>query len=387
MRNKVRLLTPGPTSLPDRVRLAMARDMVHHRKPAFKALLAEVQTQLQELFGTAQPVLNLAASGTGAMSGTVSNLFAPGESVLVVEGGKFGQRWSAICKTAGVNAIPLVVEWGDAVSVAAVEEALAANPQVSGILLQISETSTGALHPVREIAALTRKRDLLLVADGISSVSISPCPMDEWGLDALLTGSQKGLMLPPGLALLAFSARAWKKAESLPCRDYYFSLVKERDGVLKNQTAYTPAISLLNGLAESLAMFHEEGLDNVYRKHWALTCMTRAGLTAQGFELLAKTSYTWGLTSLLLPAGVSSGAVLAQAADQHGVIMAAGMDHMQDRVIRIAHMGWVDWADIAAALHALACSFTALGGHIGARDYLEQALAAYEQALVEGYPR
>lgn len=387
MRNKVRLLTPGPTSLPDRVRLAMARDMVHHRKPAFKALLAEVQTQLQELFGTAQPVLNLAASGTGAMSGTVANLFAPGESVLVVEGGKFGQRWSAICKTLGVNAIPLVVEWGDAVSVAAVEEALAANPQVSGILLQISETSTGALHPVREIAALTRNQDLLLVADGISSVSISPCPMDEWGLDALLTGSQKGLMLPPGLALLAFSARAWKKAESLPCRDYYFSLVKERDGVLKNQTAYTPAISLLNGLAESLAMFREEGLENVYRKHWALTCMTRAGLTAQGFELLAKTSYTWGLTSLLLPAGVSSGAVLAQAADQHGVIMAAGMDHLQDRVIRIAHMGWVDWADIAAALHALASAFTALGGHIGARDYLEQALAAYEHALVEGYPR
>ncbi len=387
MLNKPRLLTPGPTSLPDRVRLAMAKDMIHHRTPAIKALLADVQKGLQEMFGTAQPVLTLAASGTGAMTGTVSNFFAPGETVLVVEGGKFGQRWTAICKTLGVNVIPLAVEWGEAVSVEAVEQALAANPQVSGILMQVSETSTGALHPVREIAALTRKRDVLLMADGISSVSISPCPMDEWGLDALLTGSQKGLMLPPGLALAAYSERAWKKAESLPCRDYYFSLVKERDGVAKNQTAYTPATSLLYGLAESLAMIGEQGLESVYRKHWALTCMTRAGLTAQGFELLAKTRYTWGLTSLLLPAGVSSGAVLARAAEQHGVIMAAGMDHLQDRVIRIAHMGWVDWSDIAAGLYALAAAFTSLGGHIGARDYLEQALAAYENALAEGYPR
>lgn len=387
MLNKPRLLTPGPTPMPERVRLVMARDMIHHRKPAFKKLLAEVQIWLQELFGTSQPVLPLAASGTGAMVAAVSNLFSPGDTVLAVEGGKFGERWAGICAAQGITVVPLKVEWGKAVTVEAVQKALEEHPEIRGVLMQISETSTGAQHPVREVAAVTRSKDVLLVADGISSVSISPCPMDEWGVDALLTGSQKGLMLPPGLALVALSCRAWKKAESIPNRDFYFNLVKERNSIAKDQTAFTPAVGLLSGLHESLLMISEAGgVDTVYRKQWALTCMARTGVRALGFELYAKEHYTWGLTSLLLPAGVRSGALLGHAAERHGVIMAAGMEHMQDSVIRIGHMGWVDWADIAAGLHALASAYTALGGHIGSRDYLEQALTAYENALVEGYP-
>lgn len=386
MLNKTRLLTPGPTPLPDRVRLAMARDMIHHRKPEFKKLIRDVQEKLQQLFGTAGPVITLAASGTGAMTAAVANLFAAGETVVAIEGGKFGERWTGICDSLGVKPIPVEVAWGECVDVAAVENILDAAPNASGILVQISETSTGAMHPVRELAALARKRGVLLIADGVSSVSISPCPMDEWGVDCLLTGSQKGLLLPPGLSFIALSPRAWEKAELAPCRDFYFNLVRERDNLAKDQTNFTPAINLLYGLRESLDMLLENGLDAVYEKQWAMTCMARAGVTALGFDLLAKTRYSWGLTSLKLPGGIASGPLLAHAADRYGVVMAAGMGRQKDGVIRIGHMGWVDCADLAAGLYALAASFQAMGGHIGARDYLERAYAAYETALADGLP-
>lgn len=386
MLNKARLLTPGPTQLPERVRLAMAQDMVHHRKPQFKKLLREVQKNLQTLFGTTQPVISLAASGSGAMTAAVANLFAAGETVVVIEGGKFGERWNAVCASLDIKTVTCSVPWGESASVAEVERLLDATPGISGILVQVSETSTGVMHPVRELAALARKRDILLVADGVSAVSISPCPMDAWDIDCLLTGSQKGLLLPPGLSFIALSARAWKKAESLPCRNFYFNLPKEREALAQDQTSFTPAINLLYGLNESLAMLLEDGLDAVFAKQWALTRMARTGLTAMGFELLAKQHYTWGLTSFFLPCGVGSSPLLAHAAEHYGIIMAAGMGHQKDSVIRMGHMGWVDFADLAAGLYATAASFRALGGHIGSREYLEQAMAAYEEALANGLP-
>ena len=386
MLNKTRLLTPGPTQLPDRVRLAMARDMLHHRKPEFKKLLHEVRENLQTLFGTEGTVIPLAASGSGAMTAAVANLFAAGETVITIVGGKFGERWDNICATLGVKTVTLEVPWGEGADVAAVEALLDANPAVSGILVQVSETSTGAMHPVRKLAALARQRNVLLVADGVSAVSISPCPMDEWGIDCLLTGSQKGILLPPGLSFIALSPGAWAKAESIPCRDFYFNLVAERESLAQDQTHFTPAINLLYGLRESLDMLLENGLEAVYKKQWALTCMARTGLTAMGFELLAKTRYTWGLTSFHLPTGITSGPLLAHIADKYGVVMAAGMGHLKDSSVRLGHMGWVDWSDVAAGLYALAASYRALGGHIGMRDYLEQAMEAYETALADGLP-
>lgn len=386
MLNKVRLLTPGPTPLPDSVRLAMARDMIHHRKPEFKKLIRSVQERLQELFGTKEPVITLAASGSGAMTAAVANLFAQGEKVISIEGGKFGERWGHICASLGVDAVRIAVPWGEGADIGEIENALDANPDAAGILVQISETSTGAMHPVRELAALAKKRGILLVADGVSAVSISPCPMDAWEIDCLLTGSQKGLLLPPGLAFIALSQTAWKKAESIECRDFYFNLREERDNLAKNQTNFTPAINLLYGLDESLAILFENGLSSVYAKQWALTCMARAGVAAMGFEPFAKTSFTWGLTSIKLPVGITSGPLLAHAAETYGVVMAAGMGHCKDSTMRIGHMGWVDFADLSAGLYALAASFKHLGGHIGCRDYLEQAYAAYEAALQEGHP-
>ena len=381
MLNKLRLLTPGPTPLPERVRLVLAQDMIHHRKTAFKDAMYEIQGKLRQLFGTSQPVLPLAASGTGAMTAAAHGLFAPGERVLVVEAGKFGQRWSEIAAARGLVTTRLEIPWGQAVEPSAVEAVLDADPAIRGVFIQLSETSTGVLHPVEEVARITRGRDVLLVVDGISAVGLSPCPMDAWGLDCLLTGSQKGLMLPPGLALLALSERAWHKAERTASNCFYFNLPRERANIEKGQTLFTSPINLLLGLNASLDILLEKGLEAVYAKQWALTMLSRTGLAALGLELFAPSHFAWGITSVRLPEGVDGVQVLRIAQEAYGVCMAGGQDHLKGRIVRLGHMGWVDWSDVLAGLYALEQSLQHCGGYSGARDYLEQAMAAYRLAL------
>ena len=305
MLNKVRLLTPGPTPLPERVRLVLAKDMIHHRKSEFKAVMGRVQERLRVLFGTADVVLPLSCSGTGAMTAAVYSLFTPGQRVLVVEGGKFGQRWREIAVSRGLEVTTLEVPWGEAVDPQAVATALKADPGIAAVLIQHSETSTGVLHPVEEVARITRDTDTLLLVDGISAVSLAPCPMDQWGIDCLVTGSQKGLMLPPGLALLALSPRAWKRAESVTPGCFYFNLPKERAKIAQGQTLFTSAVNLVVGLDESLEMLLENGLEAIYAKQWALTMLARAGVAAMGLELYAKTHFAWGITSVMLHRGAA----------------------------------------------------------------------------------
>lgn len=374
-----RLLTPGPTPIPDRVRLAMAEPMIHHRKPAFKEALAECQTLLQQLFGTAQPVLPLSCSGTGAMTAAVHGLFEAGEKVLVVEAGKFGERWGQIAAVRGLETVTVSAPWGRAVTADRVAAALDADPAIKGVLTQISETSTGVMHPVEAMAAVTRTRDVLLVADGISAVGISPAPMDAWGLDCLLTGSQKGLMVPPGLALLALSERAWAKAERVKPSCFYFNLPQERDNCLKNQTLFTSPVSLILGLREGLRLLFEIGLPTVYRKQEGLTAMARTGVRALGLELFAPDNFARGLTSIRMPEGVPASAVVARSARECGVIMTTGQAPMKDQIIRMGHMGWVDWADVAAGLHALARGLD----RSPETPYLEPALDAWHAVMAE----
>ena len=381
MPEKIRLLTPGPTPLPERVRLALAKDMLHHRKSEFMAVMGRAQENLRLLFGTAGPVLPLSCSGTGAMTAAVHSLFQPGEKVLVAEAGKFGQRWEQIAVMRGLETVTLSAPWGEAISVPAVEERLRGDPAIAGVLLQHSETSTGVLHPVREVAEVCRRSGALLVVDGISAVGLCPCPMDEWGIDCLLTGSQKGLMLPPGLALLALSPRAWKKTESVSPNCFYFNLLKERDSLAKGQTNFTSPVNLIVGLDEALALLLENGLEAVYVKQWGLTMLARAGARAMGLVLFAEKDFAWGITSVLLPEGVDGGQVLRCAAEKFGVLFAGGQDHLKGRLVRIGHMGHVDWADVTAGLFALNQALKEAGGFCGSRDYLEQALAAWRAAL------
>lgn len=384
MLDKMRLLTPGPTPIPETVRLAMAKDMIHHRKDGFRQIMFSVQEKLKQLFVSDGPVLPLACSGTGAMTAAVYSLFRPGETVLVVEAGKFGERWSEIAKSRGLTVQSLEIEWGKAVEPAAVEQIIRSNPQISGVLLQVCETSTGVLQPVEQIGKLLAGSNVLLVADGISAVGISPCPMDEWNIDCLLTGSQKGLMLPPGLALIALSPRAWEKAGSMEPGCFYFNLPKERANIEKGQTLFTTPVNLIYGLDASLDLLLKNGLSAVYEKQWQLTMLVRAGVRSIGLDFLAEDDFSWGVTSIKMPEGVDGAAVLACALQKYGVCMAGGQDALKGRIVRLGHMGWVDWGDCLAGLYALDRSLLAVGGYSASRDYMEVAMSAWAAAKDSG---
>lgn len=384
MLNKTRLLTPGPTAMPERVRLALARDMIHHRKSAFLELMQEVQKSLKTLFGTDETVIPLASSGSGAMTAAAGNLFAPGEKVIVARVGKFGERWLEITRSRGLQVLDMPSPAGQPVDLAALESALNDDPAIAGVFIQVSETSTGVLNPVRQIASLTSRKNVLLVADGISAVGISPCPMDEWGIDCLLTGSQKGLMLPPGLALIALSERAWQKNASVAPGCYYFDLARERDAVKNGQTRFTTPVSMIFGLAESMKLLLSNGLDTIFRKQWALTMQTRHGIKAMGLEPLAPRDFTWGLTSVLMPEGIEASEVLKIAESRYGVCMAGAPDALKSRVVRLGHMGHVDWADVLAGLYALKRALMDKGANLPGPDFLECSMNAYNAALELG---
>ncbi len=386
MLNKQRLLTPGPTELAPEVKVALGRDMIHHRKAPFQEIMHRIQPELGRLFGTEQPVMPLACSGTGAMQAAVSNLFRPGDRVLVAKAGKFGQRWEDIARTQGLEVETLAYPWGEAIPPGDIADRLREQPDIAGVLIQASETSTGVLHPVEEISRITRESSALLVVDGISAVGISPCPMDRWGIDCLLTGSQKGLMLPPGLALISLSERAWERAEQAGTDCFYFDLLKERDKVRDGQTQFTTPVNLIFALEAALELFRETGYERVYRKQWALTRMTRTGVRAMGLTPLVPERFTWGLTSLLLPEGVDGKALLDCIASEYNVYMAGGQEQLKGRLVRIGHMGYLDWSDLLAGLSALREVLSRETRLHAEPDFLERALEAYTAAWREPLP-
>ena len=376
------LLAPGPTPVPPEVLAALSKPVIHHRTPQFAAVLAKVQQGLQELFGTRQDVLVLAASGTGAMEGSVTNLCSPGDEVIVVNGGKFGERWTKICQTFSLTVREIRVEWGRAVAPQMVGLALDEYPKARAVYMQASETSTCALHPVAEVAKLTRARDTLLVVDGITAVGVLPMPMDELGIDVLVTGSQKALMLPPGLAFVALSPRAWAATEQAKLPRFYFDFKREKKGVAEKSTAWTPAISLINGLDVALDMMRAEGWANVFARHDRLARATRAGVQALGLSLLAPESPSPAATAVNLPASVDGSALFRYLRDKMQVTFAGGQDQLKGKIIRLAHLGYVGAFDVVVALAALELALT----HFGARVELGRGIGAAEKILGEGLP-
>jgi aspartate aminotransferase-like enzyme len=376
------LLAPGPTPVPARVLLKMAAPVIHHRTPQFSALFGEARAGLRALFQTRQDVLMLAASGTGAMEAAVANCFAAGDEVVVVNGGKFGERWMKLCEAFGVKPIEVRVEWGSAVEPRAIEAALRDHPGARGVLVQGSETSTTAVHPIRELGEITRARDVLLVVDGITAVGVYDVPMDAWGIDVLVTGSQKALMLPPGLAFIALSERAWARAAACCQRRYYFDLARERQNQAKNTTAYTPAISLIIGLREALAMIEEEGLPNVFARHARLARATRAAAEALSLRLVAPGAPSPAATGIYVPEAVDGAKLVAYLRDRMGVTFAGGQDQLKGRVVRIAHLGYMDVFDTIAAVAAFEMALA----HFGHRVELGRGVGAAEAVLAESLP-
>jgi len=376
------LLAPGPTPVPPEVLAAMALPIIHHRTPQFGAVLAEVQTGLRELFGTKEDVLILASSGTGAMESAVTNLLAAGDEAIVVNGGKFGERWTKICQAYGVRVHEIKVPWGTAVTPDAVRAALDAHPNARALYLQASETSTCVQHPVEAIAKLTRERPTLLVVDGITAVGVIDLPMDRLGIDVLITGSQKALMLPPGLALLALSPRAWKATDGATLPHFYFDLKKERKGVAEKSTAWTPAISLIQGLRVALDLMKQEGWANVYARQERLARATRAGVTAMGLELLAKDAPSTAATAAFLPANVDGAGIVRYLRDKMHVTFAGGQDQLKGKIVRIAHLGYVGTFDVVTGLAALELALH----HFGAPVEFGRGVGAAQAILREGLP-
>ena len=372
------LLSPGPTPIPNEVVLAMSETMIHHRTPQFNKVFEEARQGLKKLFATKNDVLMLASSGTGAMEASIANLFSPGDKVLVINGGKFGERWLNISNAYGLNPIDLKVEWGKAVRVEEVEKQLKAHPDLQGVMIQASETSTTVLHPVKEIAKLTKNGPLFIV-DGVTAVGVLPVPVDEWGIDVLVTGSQKALMLPPGLGFIALSDRAWDKTKQAKLPRFYFNLNLERKNQQKGSGAFTPAVSLIFGVRASLHMMEREGLDKVYARHTRMARATRAAATALGLKLLAPDSPSPAVTGLFLPQGIDADRVLEYLRDHMNVVFAEGQDQLKGKVIRIAHVGFMGAFDVITAISALEMALRKFGAEIP----FGRGVAAAEEVLME----
>ncbi|HYA30790.1 MAG TPA: alanine--glyoxylate aminotransferase family protein [Acidobacteriota bacterium] len=372
------LLSPGPTPIPNEVALAMSETMIHHRTPQFNKVFEEARAGLKKLFGTKNDVLMLASSGTGAMEASVANLFSPGDKVLVVNGGKFGERWLNISNAFGLNPIEIKVEWGQAVKVAEVEKRLKDQPDIQGVMIQASETSTTVLHPIKEIAKLTQNGPLFLV-DGVTAVGVIPLPLDEWGIDVLVTGSQKALMLPPGLGFIALSDRAWEKTKKAKLPRFYFDLNLERKNQQKGSGAFTPAVSLVFGVRASLQMMQREGLANVYKRHERMCRATRAAASALGLRLLAPDSPSPAATGIYLPGGIDADQVLEYLRDQMNITLAEGQDQLKGKVIRIAHVGYMGAFDVITAIAALEMALRKFGAEIP----FGRGVAAAQEVLME----
>jgi len=362
--------------------LRMSQPLIHHRTPQFEHLFAQVQESLKWLFQTTQEVLILAASGTGAMEAAVANTCSAGDAVIVVNGGKFGERWLKISHAFGLKVIELKVEWGQAVAVDTVVHALKNNPGTRAVLIQASETSTTALHPVEQIAALTRGTETLLIVDGITAVGATDTPMDRWGIDVLVTGSQKALMLPPGLAFIALNEKAWKQAERTIQPRYYFDLHRERKEQQKHTTAYTPAIALINGLHEVLRMLQAEGLEQIFARHALLASAARAASQALGLTLLAPVSPSPAATGVWLPHEVDGSKLLKYMRDRMGVDIAGGQDHLKGKIVRISHIGYAGPFDVITAISTLEMALRRFGQEIPLGRGVQKA----EEILLEGWP-
>ncbi|HEY2219969.1 MAG TPA: alanine--glyoxylate aminotransferase family protein [Gaiellaceae bacterium] len=371
------LFTPGPTPVPPAVLAAMAEPMVHHRGPDFRLVYERALSRLQEVFRTRSQVLLFAASGTGAMDSAVSNLTVPGQRVAVVTAGAFGERWVAICEQYGLDVQRIAYEWGEIPNADEVASAVAeSGAQI--VYCTHSETSTGVVSDVQSLKAAVG--DVVLVVDAISSLGAVPLDTDAWSIDVVLSGSQKALMCPPGLAMASVADHLW---ENLPqARAFYFDWRRTRKAQEAFDAAFTPAVSLIRGLDVALGMIADAGLEAAFERHTRLGRAARAGIKAMGLELFSPDDDSSSVVTVArVPDGVDGIELLRHLRDRHGVTLAPGQGGLKGKIFRIGHIGWFDVFDIAAALAAVELSLTELGADIERGVAVTRAFEAYEQRV------
>jgi aspartate aminotransferase-like enzyme len=358
MIRKTRLFTPGPTPLLPAAQFAMAAADIHHRTPEFRALFQKVLAQLKVFVGTKNDVLLLSSSGTGAMEASVSNLTSPGDRVLVLSAGKFGERWADLTKAFGCQVDVVKAPYGQTFDLDTVKAAL--KPEHRAVFLQATETSTAVRHDVEAIAMLVRETDALLVVDGITGLGTTHFDVDGWGIDVLIGGSQKAVMIPPGLSYLSVSDKAWAAMETSRNPRYYFDLRKERKNAVKGESAYTPAVALIAGLGAALDYIAGQAGGDLEKGRIALVdnaqvnaAATRAGLVALGFTLFAPTAPAAAATAVAVPEGMNSGDVVKALKTRFALVTANGQGEMQGKIFRVAHLGFFDYLDTVALLGAM----------------------------------
>lgn len=358
---KLRLLTPGPTPLLPKALQAMMGSDIHHRTEDFRNVYRTVLADLKEVMGTQNDVLTLVSSGTGAMESAVSNLFSAGDKVIVCSAGKFGERWAEITKAFGLDTVVLSAEYGDSVSPERVAEALKENPNARGVFVQASETSTGASHDVKAMAEAVRQTGAIFVIDAITGLGTQPLDIDGWGLDVVIGGSQKAFMIPPGLAFISLSQKAWAFNETAKLPRYYFNLKKERKNAASGESSWTPAISLLLALGEALKYVKSIGMDKLVDNAQQLARATRAAATELGLELFSPNSPAASVTAIRAPKGMDSSVIVKEFRNRFGSVIANGQGSMKGQIFRIAHLGYFDFPDLFAMVAELEIILAANG--------------------------
>ena len=358
------LMTPGPTPVPAEVLLTQAAPMIHHRTPDFSAAFREAIDGLKYVFDTTESdALLFACSGTGAMESSIANCFCAEDTVVVCRNGKFGDRMKQIAEVYGLNVVDLQYAWTEVVDPTDVATALEENPGVRGVIVTQSETSSGVLNDVKAIGAIVREYpDTVFIVDSITGIGAVDCKTDEWGLDVVMTGSQKGLMLPPGLAALTVSKKAWAAYERSTLPKYYFDWKKYQKNAEKDTTPFTPAVSLVLGLNVALKMIREEGLENTIARHSKLAEATRKGCEALGMKLFAPPEGRGSaVTPVWVPEGVDGKKIVKVMKDKYGVTIAGGQDDYAGRIFRVGHLGYFGAFDIITTLAALEMTLAELG--------------------------
>lgn len=376
---KQRLLTPGPTPLyPPALHAMMASD-IHHRTEQFRTVYKSALADLKEVYGTSYDVICFTASGTGAMDASVSNLFSRGDKVIVCTAGKFGERWVEIAQAYGLDAAVLKSEYGDVVTPDRVEAALRAEPATKGVFVQASESSTGAEHDVQAMGALVKDTDAIFVVDAITGLGTMPLDVDGWGLDVVIGGSQKAFMIPPGLAFMSVSPKAWKHAESATLPRYYFNLKKEKKSGDGGESNWTPATSIVLALAEALKYVKSIGMANVVANAQFLAKATREACVALGLEVFAKRPGS-AVTAVKAPAGIDSGAIVKGFRERFGAVITNGQGSMKGQIFRLAHLGYFDITDMFGVIAGLELLLRANGHNVELGSGVAAVQRAYEAA-------
>jgi len=377
---KQRLLTPGPTPLLPRALHAMMGSDIHHRTEDFRKLYKSVLTGLKDLLKTESDIIVLVSSGTGGLESAVVNFLSPGDKVIICVAGKFGERFENLAKTFGLNSVVLREEYGGAVDAADVEKALTAHPDAKAVMVQASETSTGAAHDIKRIGLAVKKTSALLVVDAVTGLGTMPLDIDGWGLDVVVSGSQKSFMIPPGLGFVAVSKKAWAMAESAKTPRFYFDLKREQKNAVNGESAWTPNTSLILAMQEAILYVQSiGGLDKLVENAQLLARATREAALAMGLELFSPGSPAASVTAIRAPKGLDSGVIVKEFRSRFGAIIANGQGSMKGQIFRIAHLGYFDFMDLFAMVAALELILNAHGHPVE----LGKGVAAVQRVYAE----